>query len=292
MASQRFFSIAVLAVIGVSCIGASPDSAAPRNVEQRVTFDRTCKCGQKATSRIVGGETAGVNEWPWQAAIMYGSDQFCGGSLINDRYVLTAAHCTYDFVAKELSVRLGEHILSNSSETEVVTRKVAKIIEHPYYKPGDEINDIALLKLSSPVAISETVLPVCMPPKKPRYAGKTAVVTGWGHTESGGTASDTLLEVSVKVLSQVECRRGNYGSAIKGTMLCAGSAGKDSCQGDSGGPLVFKDRAGNYDQIGVVSWGIGCGDEGYPGVYTRVNKYLEWIKSNTADGVYCKGMTL
>ncbi|ROT77357.1 putative trypsin-1-like [Penaeus vannamei] len=129
-----------------------------------------------------------------------------------------------------------------------------------------------------------------MPPPNPTYAGKTATATGWGTTSSGGSSSDTLREVDVTVLSNTACQSGSYGSAIKDTMLCAGSTGKDSCQGDSGGPLVFKDGGGNYDQIGVVSWGYGCGARGYPGVYTRVNSYLDWIRTNTADGVYCKGM--
>ncbi|XP_047485799.1 trypsin alpha-3-like [Penaeus chinensis] len=291
MTSQRLFSVLTVAIMGVVSRAAPP----PFNVSQiepRVNFDDTCKCGQKAASRIVGGATTGVNEWPWQAALMYGSQQFCGGSLINDRYVLTAAHCTEGMRPSEVTIRLAEHRLSTSSETSVVRRSVSEIIEHPDYQAGDEINDIALVKLSSPVKVSETVLPVCMPPAKPKYGGKTATVTGWGTTSSGGSSSDTLREVDVTVLSNTACRSDSYGRAIKDTMLCAGSAGKDSCQGDSGGPLVFKDRRGNYDQIGVVSWGYGCGDEGFPGVYTRVNSYLDWIKTNTADGVYCKGMRL
>nr|XP_027217680.1 transmembrane protease serine 9-like [Penaeus vannamei] len=292
MASQTLLGVLTVAMMGAVSQAAPPhlNGSLPFVIEPRVNFDDTCRCGQKAAPRIVGGVTTGVNEWPWQAALMYGSQQFCGGSLINDRYVLTAAHCTESMRASDLTIRLAEHRLSTSSETSVVSRSVSQIIEHPDYQPGNEINDIALIKLSSPVQVSDTVLPVCMPPPNPTYAGKTATATGWGTTSSGGSSSDTLREVDVTVLSNTACQSNSYGSAIKDTMLCAGSTGKDSCQGDSGGPLVFKDGGGNYDQIGVVSWGYGCGARGYPGVYTRVNSYLDWIRTNTADGVYCKGM--
>jgi len=293
MASPRFLSLLVVAMTGVTSLAApnSGNGSPPFVIEPRVQTDSSCKCGQKGGSRIVGGTTTDVNEWPWQAALMYGSQQFCGGSLINDRYVLTAAHCTDGLAASQITVRLGEHRISTTGETQVVTRSVSRKIEHPNYSDSNLVNDIALLRLSSPVTVSATVLPVCMPPKNPTYANKVATATGWGTTSSGGSSSDTLKEVEVKVLSNSACQSGTgrYGSAIRDTMLCAGSTGKDSCQGDSGGPLVFKDGGGNYDQIGVVSWGYGCGAAGYPGVYTRVNKYLSWIKSNTADGVYCRG---
>ncbi|KAK7067876.1 Transmembrane protease serine 6 [Halocaridina rubra] len=291
MASLQILCVFELLLMGVA------SWAAPQHaefvVEPRVLYDTTCRCGQKGAARIVGGNDATINEWPWQAALMYaGSQQFCGGSLINDRYVLTAAHCIEGLQASDMNVRLGEHRLSTTGETTHVTRSVSQIIGHAQYSPGDELNDIALLKLSSPVTVDQTVLPVCMPPPNPTYANQEATVTGWGTTSSGGSSSDTLKEVVVPVLSNTACQATNYGTAIKDTMLCAGEAGKDSCQGDSGGPLVFQDGGGNYDQIGVVSWGSGCASPGYPGVYTRVNKYLDWIKDNTADGVYCSGAVL
>jgi len=282
-------ALVLVAILGSTAQAAPHNASHPFVIQPRLSYDNTCRCGQKGSNRIVGGVTTGTNEWPWQVALMYGSNQFCGGSLINDRYVLTAAHCTADITANQLTIRLAEHRLSTNSETSVVTKTVSQIIEHSEYSAGDELNDIALVKLSSPVEVSATVLPVCMPPPNPTYAQRTAVVTGWGTTSSGGQSSDTLREVSVKVWSNTACQNGNYGSAIKDTMLCAGSTNKDSCQGDSGGPLVFEDGGGNYDLIGVVSWGYGCGANGYPGVYTRVNSYLNWIRSNTADGIYCAG---
>jgi len=261
-------------------------------INPRVSYDISCRCGQKNGNRIVGGTQASLNEWPWQVALMYGNSQFCGGSLINDRYVLTAAHCVVDFTAGQLSVRLGEHNLATSSESSDITRSVKSITSHPSYNDNTLVNDIALLELSSPVQLSNAVQTVCLPPPRPTYAKKQATVTGWGTTSSGGSSPDTLREVTVTVLSPEDCRNSNYGNDIQSGMLCAGTTGKDSCQGDSGGPLVFKDGGGNYDQIGVVSWGYGCGDAGYPGVYTRVNSYLNWIKTNTQDGIYCAGQKL
>jgi len=275
--------VSSLVVVMVAAVNSSP----PNLIVPKVTTDTSCKCGQRFGSRIVGGTQADVNEWPWQAALVTQSRQFCGGSLINDRYVLTAAHCTDGMTASEITVLLAEHKLSNSGETELVTRSVSEIIEHSKYDDNTLVNDIALLKLESPVTVSDTVLPVCLPPEGLKYANEKAWVTGWGTTSYGGSAANVLREVKVKVWSNAQCRNGNLGDAITNKMLCAGSTGKDSCQGDSGGPLVFKNDDRDFEQIGVVSWGYGCGSEGYPGVYTRVNKYLDWIEKNTDDGVYC-----
>jgi len=293
-------SLLCLLVVGSGCLAIPHRS--PTNTSKpydhhpepkEVQWDSACKCGQKGSGRIVGGTQASVNEYPWQAALMSGSQQFCGGSLINDRYILTAAHCVDGITAAQLTVRLAEHNLASSTETNLVTRSVSSIISHSQYNDNTMQNDIALLKLSSPVEVSSDVLPVCLPPSKPTYAGKTAIATGWGTTSSGGSQPNTLREVSVPVISDAQCKATGYGNSdILPGMLCAGTNGKDSCQGDSGGPLIFKDGGGNYDQIGVVSFGYGCGASNYPGVYTRVNSYLDWITENTDDGVYCKGMKL
>nr|XP_027217683.1 trypsin alpha-4-like [Penaeus vannamei] len=152
----------------------------PFVIEPRVNFDDTCRCGQKAASRIVGGVTTGVNEWPWQAALMYGSQQFCGGSLINDRYVLTAAHCTESMRASDLTP---------SGRTQA---------EH---------------FLRDQCCERHTVLPVCMPPPNPTYAGKTACHR-WGTTSSGGSSSDTLREVDVTVSTRTRVLQLNSGYEV------------------------------------------------------------------------------
>merc|ERR1719184_149565 len=159
--------LSVLLILLVAIVG-SITQAAPRNasetfvIQPRVLWDSSCRCGQKPLGRIVGGQEVDTNEWPWQVALLYGNSQFCGGSLINDRYILTAAHCIDSMTTNGLTIRLAEHDLSTNAETTSVTRTVSQIIEHSSYNSGTQENDIALLKLSSPVEMSATVLPVCM----------------------------------------------------------------------------------------------------------------------------------
>ena len=144
-------------------------------------------------------------------------------------------------------------------------------------------------KLSSTIDFStldNKVAPACLPTGGD-FANVDAIVSGWGTTSSGGSQATVLREVTVQTMTNDQCRRA-YGSTINSSMLCAGvdAGGKDSCQGDSGGPLVT-DVSGRYTLIGVVSWGAGCGDVGYPGVYARVTEVTSWIQSNTADAQLC-----
>lgn len=258
-------------------------------------FTKSCRCGQKLVlNRIVGGTETEVNEYPWQAGLADRDTDglFCGGSLINNRYVVTAAHCVEGRDVSSFTVRLREHDVTSASETRLVLRNVSRIIAHPDYDADTDLNDIALLRLKNTVQVSRRLGPVCLPSQtKNRYVGRTAKATGWGATSHNGPTANLLREVDVPVLSHRECKfRTNYApSRIFFRMLCAGEVGKDSCQGDSGGPLVYQDRKGNYDMIGVVSFGFGCAFEGYPGVYVRVNQYLNWIRNNTRDAIYCSG---
>ncbi|XP_018018851.1 proclotting enzyme isoform X2 [Hyalella azteca] len=261
----------------------------------RAQFNRTCKCGKKFT-RIVGGTETYRHEYPWQAALVQTAtgEQFCGGSLITNQHILTAAHCLQGFGAEDVVVHLRDHNLTNPSETNLVERNVTTIYTHHLYDPVTNNNDIAIIHLNKTVRISARLLPVCLPSSAlPQYGNKEAVVTGWGATSSGGPSSSTLLEVTVPVLTQKHCqqRTGYQPSEITSRMLCAGAAGLDSCQGDSGGPLVHLDKGQRYDQIGIVSFGRSCGLENFPGVYTRVNKFLRWIEKRTLDGVYCAGFS-
>ncbi|XP_068231880.1 transmembrane protease serine 9-like [Palaemon carinicauda] len=255
-----------------------------------------CRCGRRnAGTRIVGGVSTRVHEYPWQVGltIRYLKRPFCGGSIISDEWVLTAAHCVRGSTASNLIVIIGEHNWGTTSETSQMSRKnVILIIIHPNYDTRNQNNDIALLQLATPIAFSSDnkIAPVCLPKKQNPYEHVDAIVTGWGTTASGGKQTYELHEVVVPTISNSECRK-SYGNYITGNMICAGllEGGKDSCQGDSGGPMVTgSDSAGNVMiQIGVVSWGYGCGYSNYPGVYTRVANYISWISEKTSGSRSC-----
>ncbi|XP_026732150.1 trypsin-like [Trichoplusia ni] len=280
-----------------------------------------CQCGIARTKRrIVGGYETKEREYPWMAMLMYNGRFFCGGSLINDLYILTAAHCT-GYRKERITVRLLEHDTSNPNETKTIDRRVSAVIRHQRYNPGTYDNDIALMRLDERVDLSNAVKrarrdedssststteaattpaeqqpddvrvrPVCMPTGGLSYTSRCGVVIGWGVTDEGGSVSNTLQEVKVPIVSNTECKERSYGRRITENMMCAGEpdGGRDACQGDSGGPLhVFNETTEKYQEVGVVSWGEGCARPEKYGVYARVNRYLTWIKSNTADACYC-----
>ncbi|XP_053605246.1 trypsin-1-like [Plodia interpunctella] len=288
-----------------------PSQDPPENCPQ-------CQCGIARTRRrIVGGYETKKLEFPWMAVLMYNGRFYCGGSLLNDLYVLTAGHCTSGFRKERITVRFLEHDRSDANETKTIDRKVSEIIRHIRYNPGTYDNDIALLRLDQRVDLRSALKrvrrdesmttgtpvegaqneddvglrPVCMPTTGLSYSNYSGVVAGWGTTEEGGSVSSTLQEVYVPIISNAECRKTAYKNRITDNMLCAGTSdgGKDACQGDSGGPLhILNTDTAQYQEVGVVSWGEGCARPDRPGVYTRVNRYITWIKSNTRDACYCQ----
>ncbi|MEZ4831027.1 MAG: trypsin-like serine protease [Caldilineaceae bacterium] len=236
---------------------------------------------------IVGGQPADPGEWPWQALVLPGG-YLCGGSLISADWVVTAGHCVFDasdnlFPPGEITVVLGEYNYNANDGTEQ-QRSVAQVIPHPSYNPNGSDNDIALLRLSSPVQFNQYVqpIPLVFSPANDSLveAGDMSTVTGWGRTSEGGSSSNILMEVQVPIVSNRNCN-SVYGN-ITDNMICAGytEGGKDSCQGDSGGPLVVQD-GGNWLLAGVVSFGTGCARPNIPGVYARVSRYTDWINQNT-----------
>lgn len=253
-----------------------------------------CQCGVANPMRIVGGtEVQPAHKYPWQIGLKNrgGTSYWCGGAVINDRYILTAAHCFFDSngnqePAEDLVVGVGDHLMSSTSDDVAATKTigVAEVILHPSYDSDDFDNDVALVKLSEVLAFSAEVRPVCLPEDDSKtYAGAAGIASGWGTLSSGGNQPNQLMEVTLPIL-EPSC----WGQTVTDRMLCAGYAegGKDTCQGDSGGPLcvVEGDR---YYEVGVTSHGSGCADANSPGVYSRVSKFLSWIKANTADATYC-----
>ncbi|XP_024128740.1 transmembrane protease serine 9 isoform X2 [Oryzias melastigma] len=241
-------------------------------------------CGQPAlNTRIVGGQDAKAGFWPWQVSLQT-SAHFCGGSLINNQWVLTAAHCFPSGSASGVSVVLGLQSLQGSNPNSV-SRTITTLINHPSYDSVTKENDIALLQLSSPVNFTSYISPVCLASTGSTFfSGINTWVTGWGNIASGVSlpAPQTLQEVQVPIVGNRQCKC-NYGaSSITDNMMCAGllEGGKDSCQGDSGGPLVIKQN-NRWIQAGVVSFGVGCAQPNYPGVYSRVSQYETWINNQT-----------
>ncbi|KAM4632441.1 transmembrane protease serine 9-like [Discoglossus pictus] len=253
------------------------------------------KCGSpKRANRIVGGNNADSREWPWQVSLQYLGGHICGGSLISNQFVLTAAHCIESIDSPSLyQVRLGAYKISQINQYEV-TAGVQSIIIHPQFTGSGSIGDIALVKLDRPVTYSDYILPVCVPtPSLTFPEGMNCWVTGWGDIQQDVDLSypKTLQEVMLPIISTSTCDQmyhlnsgfSNSVAIIKSGQICAGykEGQKDSCQGDSGGPLVCNVN-GVWYQAGVVSWGQKCADPNRPGVYTLVTDYHSWLSSYKA----------
>ncbi|XP_056298035.1 transmembrane protease serine 13a [Pseudoliparis swirei] len=278
---------------GLSLTGSSSSSLLQGQVNKssscpnQQTVSLQCvDCGRQAsTSRIIGGAPAKVGEWPWQMSLHYKESHTCGGVLISHDFVLTAAHCfprnrPAALLEKNWKVYGGLVSLDARLEPYLVER----IVVNENYDSNTNDQDVALLKLKSPVSFNAKVLPACLPAAfQEAPHGAECWTSGFGTTEFGsGVVSRDLMEVSVDIISTRVCNGPTvYGGAVTKHMLCAGDlrGGKDSCQGDSGGPLVCS-SLNRWYLMGITSWGAGCGGRNKPGVYTKVNSVLPWIYSN------------
>ena len=153
-------------------------------------------------------------------------------------------------------------------------RSVVKIILHEEYDSREIINDIALLKIEPSLDFNPYVSPIGLPEQLESFEG-SCTISGWGTLSSGGILPDALQYVDVPLVSDDECRKAYGDSDVVDSMICAGEEGKDSCQGDSGGPMACDEKL-----AGITSWGKGCGWAGYPGVYTEVSYFVDWILAN------------
>uniref|UniRef100_U3IVM0 Transmembrane serine protease 4 n=1 Tax=Anas platyrhynchos platyrhynchos TaxID=8840 RepID=U3IVM0_ANAPP len=233
-------------------------------------------CGESArTPRVLGGRPAAIEWWPWQVSLQYRTEHICGGSVIEPGWILTAAHCFKNNpVIPNWRVKAGSDLLSGS-----VTLAVEKVFLAEVTPPSPKDNDIALVKLQSPLQVSgETIKPICLPYFDEELVPGTSLwVTGWGYTKEHGKLSETLQQAEVKLVDTTSCNLAAYHGEVTEKMLCAGvpQGGVDTCQGDSGGPLMYLGR--HWQVVGIVSWGQGCGTPSTPGVYTSVRAYLNWI---------------
>ncbi|KAK5891913.1 hypothetical protein CesoFtcFv8_012342 [Champsocephalus esox] len=219
--------------------------------------------------KIVGGFQCEAHSQPWQVSINLGY-HFCGGSLINDQWIVSAAHCWQN--PYSLIAILGDnHIWMNEGTEQFMS--VDAIYWHQSYDYQTLDYDIMLMKLAHPVTVNQYVKPVALPKSCPA-AGDMCMVSGWGNIYNDQVFNPFYLQcVEVPILSHKDCD-SSYPGLITDRMVCAGylEGGKDACQGDSGGPLVC-----NGELQGVVSWGQGCAQPNYPGVYTKVCSLMPWI---------------
>ena len=241
------------------------------------------------TVRIVGGTQVPDNRYPWMASIYFrvADNRFlpgCGGSLISDRWIVSAAHCFVNGGVpadpNNVAFLLGATDLTSDDG---IFNVVSRIVVHPEYNPNTQENDIALLELPQPVGFEPITLPSVANPVP--IDGELATAAGWGATSEGGPQSNQLLEVDLPIVAHNACLPFYQNSLNQPLMLCAGGVpfgGRDSCQGDSGGPL-FVTRADQVVQAGIVSFGVGCARPGIPGIYTRMIAYTDWISGFVND---------
>ncbi|CAK7293916.1 Serine protease 44 [Vulpes lagopus] len=244
----------------------------------------TTGCGHRSM-RIIGGLPAPERKWPWQVSLQINEKHMCGASLIASRWVLTAAHCIFGYV--EYTVKMGDIYMRHTSDM-AVKIPVQDIVIHKDYNPLGLIeNDIALVLLEFPVNFSTHIHPVCLPEKAFLVqAGTECWVTGWGKLSEKDSSQETTEELQEAELNIIRYERCNEilqtqletsSDVVKKGMLCGYNAqGKDACQGDSGGPLACEFNE-TWVQVGIVSWGIGCGRKNYPGIYTEVSLYRDWV---------------
>ena len=250
-----------------------------------------CFAGEKlsANPRIVGGEEAEKGAWPWIVALYDDIDQFCGGTLVTPEWVITAAQCTEDMTADEITIRYG---FNSFTKDPVMTVAVDRIVDHPGYDPVTIDNDLSLLHLSTPITGQNVISLVSQDDPQSLYTTDTVnLVAGWGLLSFIGGYTDDLMQVMVPTydFDEANSTYSQLGSEFQLTqnMFAAGYAkgGRDACYGDSGGPLITS-NSGDWKLTGVVSWGEGCGIACYPGVYTRLGNYREWIEENIPELAY------
>ncbi|XP_055986299.1 coagulation factor IX isoform X1 [Sorex fumeus] len=237
----------------------------------------------KDFTRVVGGESAIPGQFPWQVLLNGKVAAFCGGSIINEKWVVTAAHCIEPDV--KITVVAGEHNIDKIEHTEQ-TRKVIRAIPHHNYNASFNkySNDIALLELDKPLILNNYVTPICIADKE--YTNiflkfGSGFVSGWGKVFHRGRSATILQYLKVPLVERATCLRSTK-FTIYNNMFCAGyhEGGKDSCQGDSGGPHVTEVEGVNF-LTGIISWGEECAVKGKYGIYTKVSRYVNWIKEKT-----------
>jgi len=242
-----------------------------------------CGIPQAYGSRVIGGTTARQGAWPWQILMLFNGSPGCGGSIVNSRWIVTAAHCIYRKSARGIKIRVGEHNMRSREGTEVDIQ-AERIVQHPSYNPRTLDNDIALIKVNRPIMFNNNVQPVCLTPSEFR-AGSNCYITGWGKIRHPGNMHYILQQAQMPIADRNTCYRANLraiGIRVTKNMVCGGYGSRSrisGCHGDSGGPFVCQ-SGGKWYLAGAVSHGSGtCSTSrnSYT-VFANVSGYNSWIK--------------
>ena len=301
MSNFKIMGATVLAgILSLGIGGATADESvlSESSYQSRNTdFDDTVlRFLRNQAPKIVGGKPAAPGEYPWQVSLVVSwiadpnQGHFCGGTIYNNKWIVTAAHCLVRVRAADVHLVAGTNVLMPG----VHRVNVARVVMHKNYNGATSDEDIALIELRSPLALGTTMqqLALLEPSEEQSVLVKDKIltVTGWGATTQGAAVVRDLQEVDVPFVTREVCNDPlSYNGKITDNMICAGKAagGVDSCQGDSGGPIVYRATGSAPKLVGVVSWGEGCARPGKYGVYTRVTRYSSWVRDCVADSAGC-----
>jgi len=248
-------------------------------------FALAAVCAGRSSNIINGKDVNPPGKYPWQGSLQKDERHICGGSVINDRWFLTAAHCVEGQVSSGMSVVLGLH----DQRQRVGSPKrygITKIYSHERYQQGSGTfpNDIALIHLNQVIEMNNKVQPIDLDRHGEFNGNSDCVISGWGYTNaassasgSGNTAANILQETSTKIISNSECAQYMGASSIYAGHVCVKTGTSGACMGDSGGPLHCRNNGGKFTLVGATSWGSrSCATNG-PSMYTRVSYFIGWI---------------
>ncbi|XP_046486980.1 uncharacterized protein [Neodiprion pinetum] len=292
-------------IVGVKGVGLPSNGRHTLVVTAGGTGSKFDSCGMRSNDYNAGAQRADgpgatlFGEFPWMVALLVRQTKNpllfqCGGSLLSTRAVLTAAHCVAGQEVGRLVVRVGEwDTRSNNEPLPYQEAGVQTILKHPQFYSGGLYHDVAVLILTSEVNYQTNVRPICLPQQGMAITpGVRCYATGWGRNSFGveGQYQAVLRQVDLPIVERSDCqnrlrstRLGQY-FQLHGSFMCAGGEpSKDTCTGDGGGPLVCPTSTGRYFQVGVVSWGIGCGSSTTPAVYASVPQHRQWIDQQLAN---------
>uniref|UniRef100_F7GCM9 Transmembrane serine protease 9 n=1 Tax=Ornithorhynchus anatinus TaxID=9258 RepID=F7GCM9_ORNAN len=243
-----------------------------------------CDCGVRPavqiSNRIVGGVDASKGEFPWQVSLRENNEHFCGAAILNEKWLVSAAHCFNEFQDPTAWMAFAGTTSLSGSDGGTVKVGISQIVKHPFYNMDTADFDVAVLELRHPLPFNKRIQPVCLPAATHIFpASKRCLISGWGYLKEDFLVKPEILQkATVELLDQALCS-SLYSNTVTDRMMCAGYLdGKiDSCQGDSGGPLVCEESLGKFFLAGIVSWGVGCAEAQRPGVYARVTELRNWI---------------